>query len=207
MHENIHSLVESRKHGFLLKLDISKAYDRMDWRFLMKFLATLGFGNKILDLIWQLISTTNTSILINGLPSNCFRSIRGLRQGDPISHVLFTIMTESLGRYLQKLVREGNLKGFHCSSDLVVCSHQHFVDDTILMGISAIGEARVLKKALVIYEEASWQFINRGKSSIFFLNTPKERQQRIANILGCTIVDFPSIYLSLSLGTAPPESF
>lgn len=51
VHENIHSLVESKTEGFLLKLDISKAYDRVDWIFLFKILKAFGFCNRVLQMV------------------------------------------------------------------------------------------------------------------------------------------------------------
>lgn len=50
IHENIHSLVTAKKHGFILKLDLSKAYDRVDWSFLVKVLLAYGFSTKCVDL-------------------------------------------------------------------------------------------------------------------------------------------------------------
>lgn len=85
--------------------------------------------------------------MVNGSPSHFFQSFRGIRQGAPISHVLFTIMAESLGSYLQKMVRDSSLKGLHPSSDSTIFLHQLFIDDRILMGTFAIREAITFKKS------------------------------------------------------------
>lgn len=207
VHENIHSLVASKTQGFLLKLDIVKAYDRVDWSFLRKILYAFGFCGRVISLIWQLITTTSTTVIVNGSPSQFFKASRDLRQGDPISPILFTIMDESLGRFIPKQVPEGNLKGLKLSSTCLTCSHQQFVDETILMGSSYVGEARAIKSTLSIYEKASRHVVNRVKSSIFFFNTPKERQNKIANILGCKIGSLPFAYLGLPLGSKPSDSF
>lgn len=105
-------------------------------------------------------------------------------------------MAEGLGRYLLKLVLEGLFQGLHPSSSNLVCSHQQFVDDTILLGSSTISEVRMLKNALNLYGRASCQLINWRKSSLFFFNTPEVRQRRIADILGCDIGSFPSFILA-----------
>lgn len=71
IHENIQSLVESKTEGFLLKLDISKAYDLMDWKFLFKIMRKFGFYNRVLQMVEQCVSTISISIMVNGSPS-CF---------------------------------------------------------------------------------------------------------------------------------------
>ena len=100
VHEVIHSLEAGKKEGFLLKLDMSKAYDRVDWNFLLAALRAFGFNAQVCKLISQLVSSPSLSILVNGLPSLFFSPSRGLRQGDPISPVLFVILAECLGRLI-----------------------------------------------------------------------------------------------------------
>ncbi|XP_057860364.1 uncharacterized protein LOC131069069 [Cryptomeria japonica] len=147
------------------------------------------------------------AIIVSGSPSHFFKTSRGLRQGDLISPILFTIMAESLGRFIQKQVKDGLLRGLKPTSAILICSHQKFVDDTILMGTSFVGEAIVLKSALNLYERASGQMVNRAKSSIFFFNTPEVRRKKIANILGCSDGVLPSTYLGLPLGSKPSDYF
>lgn len=65
-----------------IKLDLSKAYDRVEWIFLKEIMVKLGFNNRWIDLILSCISSTNFSILINSEKKGCFRAGRGLRQGD-----------------------------------------------------------------------------------------------------------------------------
>lgn len=207
VHENLHSLMVLKTEGFILKLDISKAYDQVDWHFLFKILVKFGFNNRVIQMVNQLVSTVNSSIIINGSPLRFFQTSQGLKQGDPISPILFTILAESLGRNIKKLVDQRSLVGLTPSSSLLTCSHQQFVDDTILMGRSTVAEAKTLKKILNLYESASGQVVNRAKSSIFFLNTPEHRQFKLAQILGCQIEPLPSTYLGLPLCSKPLESF
>lgn len=116
-------------------------------------------------------------------------------------------MVEALGKYLLKLVFEGSFQGLKpCSSNLV-CSHQQFIDDTILLGSSTIREGRTLKNALNLISKASGQMINWNKSSLLFFNTPEIKKRRIAHILGCDIGSFPSTYLGLHLYLKLSDSF
>ena len=109
-------------------------------------------------------------------------------------------MADCLGRYIGKLVFQGDIKGLHPSSQPLTCCHGQFVDDTIFMGKADVKEATNLKKALNLYSSSSGQLINWNKSSLFFINTPVARQGKIANILGFSISYFPCTYFGFTFG-------
>jgi hypothetical protein len=110
-HETIHSMKKSRKEGMLIKLDMSKAYDRISWHFLRKMLEAFIFAEDWVRWILGLVSSSFFSILINGSPSKNFNPTRGIRQGDPLSPYLYIILVEGLGRLIQKEVAENKLQG------------------------------------------------------------------------------------------------
>ena len=170
-HENIHSLSCSNNQGFIMKIDIAKANDKVEWAFLAKILQAFGFDHKIVGAIYQLISTSSIFVLVNGSSSHFFNPSRGLRQGDPLSPILFVIMADCLGRYIRDLVQKGVIKGLQPSSHPLTCSHSQFVDDTIFMGKSKVNEARNLNQALNLYSSTSGQLVNWNKSVVFFINT------------------------------------
>ena len=89
------------------KLDDEKAFDHVNWGFLMKLLERSGFPNKWRWWVFFCRSTVHFSILINGSPCGFFKSSRGLRQGDLLSPLLFVLVMEALGRMLDKAVHEG----------------------------------------------------------------------------------------------------
>ena len=130
-----------------MKVDIAKAYDRVEWAFLEKVSLAFGFSNSIVRVILQLISTTLIVVLVNGCSSEFFSPSRGLRQGDPLSPILFTIMADCLGRYIGQLVLEGEIKGLQPSSQPLICSHRQFVDDTIFMGKLKSGKQEIWKSS------------------------------------------------------------
>ena len=106
-----------------MKVEIAKAYDKVDWTFLLKTLAAFGFDHKVVGLINQLISTSSIAVLVNGSSSPFFYPSRGLRQGDPLSPILFVIMADCLGRHIGDLVNRGIIKGLQPSSHPLVFCH------------------------------------------------------------------------------------
>lgn len=93
----------------LIKLDIKKAYDRFDWRFLCKCLEAFGFIRQYINLIFNCISTPIFSILVNGSPKGYFEASRGIRQGDPFSPFLLIIMVEAFGRGISQINALGRI--------------------------------------------------------------------------------------------------
>lgn len=87
----------------VVKLDMTKAYDRVFWIYLTKVLRKIGFSEVLIDMIWRLISNNWYSVLINDQSHLLFKSQRRLKQGDPLSQTLFIIAAEVLSRGLNNL--------------------------------------------------------------------------------------------------------
>ena len=99
--------------GLICKLDVEKAFDNVNWNFLLQMLERSGFSTKWRQWILFCLFTVRFSILINGSPCGFFGSTRGLRQGDPLSPLLFVLVMEALGRMLDKAVHEGRMSGLN----------------------------------------------------------------------------------------------
>jgi hypothetical protein len=102
-------LQRSKQPVILMKLDITKAFDTVDWSFLLEVLRKMGFGERLLAYICALLSTASTHVLLNGSPGARVPNRHGLRQGDPLSPQLFILVMEVLHYALEKATQEGHL--------------------------------------------------------------------------------------------------
>jgi hypothetical protein len=205
-HEVINSLKSTKTPGMLIKLDLSKAFDKASWQYLRAILNSFGFDQDWVNWILNLTSSAFFSILVNGVPSRPFSASRGIRQGDPLSPFLFVLMAEGLGRYIKSAVLEGSLKGLPLHNIQPAPSHSQFVDDTLLMNSPTAREANKLNSILSDFTEASGMTLNLDKSKLFFFNTPVAVQLHISKLLGIPRSSLPSNYLGIPLTGAPAKS-
>jgi hypothetical protein len=198
-HEVIHSLQKTKTPGMLLKLDLSKAFDKLSWDYIRAMLLAFGFHQTWVDWILNLTSSAFFSLLVNGVPSKPFSPSRGIRQGDPLSPFLFVIMAEGLSRSIHAALAQNLLTGLPLHGISPPISHSQFVDDTLLMGSPTVREALSIQEILQTFSEASGLDCNKEKSQIFFFNTPPLIQRHISEILGFNRSSLPSKYLGLPL--------
>lgn len=116
-HEVVHSLTSKKKAGMIMQLDIAKAYDKINWTYIKKVLATFGFDHSWIRWVMALVTSTSFSILVNGSPSYIFLPSRGLRQGDPLSPFLFILMMEGLGWSIKHAKEKGKIQGLQISKN------------------------------------------------------------------------------------------
>jgi hypothetical protein len=92
-------------------LNFKKAYDRVHWQFLREVLVRKGFDSGIIHRIMQLVTGGQTTIVLNGEVGPYFRNKREVRQGDPISPLLFDLVVDALALILKKANAAGHIKG------------------------------------------------------------------------------------------------
>lgn len=113
-HETLHYLCTSeakKRCSMAVKTDMSKAYDRIEWRFVKEVLDMIGFYDLWISWIMKCIETVSYSFLINGAPQGLVTPSRGLRQGDPLSPYIFILCTEVLSALCARGQADGSLPG------------------------------------------------------------------------------------------------
>jgi hypothetical protein len=111
------NLLHSKAFGgnIALIIDVTKAFDTLEWPFLFKVLRSFGFSDFFCDWMDVILKSATLSISINGKMHGYFHCKRGVRQGGPLSPLLFCIVEDVLSRNITKLVADGKLhlnKGF-----------------------------------------------------------------------------------------------
>jgi hypothetical protein len=114
------------------KLDVSKAYDRVDWGFLKAMLEKLGFHSKWVQWIMTCVTSVCYYVRFNGSPSASFTPSRGLRQGDPLSPYMFLLVADGLSVLLKHFEQLGRLEGIKVCRRAPSISHLLFADDSLL---------------------------------------------------------------------------
>ena len=135
-YELTHFLQRRRKgkKGYAaIKLDMSKAYDRVEWNFLQDMMLKLGFNETWIQLVMNCVKTVTYQVRVNGELSEVIIPERGLRQGDPLSPYLFLICAEGFSSMLQEAEKRGSLKGIKICKNAPSVSHLLFADDSLLL--------------------------------------------------------------------------
>ncbi|XP_026384273.1 uncharacterized protein LOC113279836 [Papaver somniferum] len=181
-----------------IKLDMSKAYDKLEWSFLEKVLRRMGLAENWIKLINQCVSTVSYSVLLNGSPTGFFQPERGLRQGDPLSPYLYIICAEALSSYIDSLQRNGTLKGIKICKISPQMTHLLFADDCLLFSSATTENLTVIKGYLQKYCLASGQEINFDKSGILFSRKIPEHRKAL---LGEKYLGTPTIFKASKIQT------
>ncbi|GJV38182.1 putative reverse transcriptase domain, reverse transcriptase zinc-binding domain protein, partial [Tanacetum coccineum] len=137
------------------KIDIQKAYDTVDWGFLRSILIGFGFHPTMVEWIMVCVSTTSYSVCINGNLHGWFNGKRGLRQGDPLSPYLFTLVMEVLTLILQRRVSvaENFRYHHHCEKQCIV--NLCFADDLFLFARGHLNSVTIIMEALEEFKNVS----------------------------------------------------
>ena len=181
-----------------LKLDMSKAYDRVEWENMERVMIKMGFHARWIQLMMRCITTASYSVLIDGQPHGHITPTRGLRQGDPLSPYFFLMCTEALHGLISKAAHNGDIRGVSLCWNGPRITHLLFADDSLLFCRAREEEYQSLLEVLAKYERASGQQINRTKTTVFFSkSTNEDTQKTIQNLLGVNIVQHYEKYLGL----------
>ncbi|XP_070020293.1 uncharacterized mitochondrial protein AtMg01250-like [Nicotiana sylvestris] len=142
---------------------MEKAYDRMSSEFINAVMRKLGFSEKWINMIGNLISNVWYSIIINGTRNGFFTSSQGLKQGDPLSLSLFILGSEVLTRLLNKLHENEKFTLFTMPAKGPQIIHLAYADDIIIFSAGNNKMIRLIMEQIHKYKRASGQKLNANK--------------------------------------------
>jgi hypothetical protein len=150
-----------------LKIDLMKAYDSVDWEFLICCLQCFGFPTRFINWIRVCITSPRFSVCINGTMVGYFEGKRGLRQGDPLSPYLFVIAMEVFSKIMVDYTGENSGFKFHPKCASLKLTHLCFADDLLIFSEASLISTKIIKSALLEFESLSGLKSNPTKSSFF----------------------------------------
>jgi hypothetical protein len=143
LHETLHGLHKRKHNGIILKIDFEKTYDKVNWNFLHQPLRMKGFHLVWCDWVRAFVQGGNVGIKVNDQMGSYFQTKKCLRQGDPLSQILFNIIVDMLAIILSRAKEEGQIKGVvpHLvENDLPILQ---YADDTVLFFDHDIEQAKI----------------------------------------------------------------
>eukprot|EP00253_Pinus_taeda_P029778 PITA_29778 len=160
----------------ILKIDLSKSFDRVNWFYLRLLLTHIGFPFIFIKWIMSYITDVPYSVLINGSASPLFHVERGLRQGCPLSSLFFLLVMESISIFVHEEHRNGRLKGIKVTN-FVFLTHFFFMDDVLIFLSGSLGDLTTLHQVMGVFQKATKMVLNESKSTLFALRCAQNELQ------------------------------
>ncbi|KAL5184132.1 Transposon TX1 uncharacterized protein [Glycine soja] len=182
----------------MMQIDLQKAYDMVDWGALEGVLTEFGLPKKFIGWVMKVITTVNYRFNINGELSNVLEAKRGIRQGDPISPLLFVLMMEYLNRIMVKMQKDPNFN-HHSQCERLGITHMSFADDVLLLCRGDERSIEMILKAFSFFSKSTGLQINPAKCKVFCGGLNYDNIQVVKNITGFEEGTLPVRYLGVPL--------
>jgi hypothetical protein len=127
-----------KNKSFMLKIDLAKAFDRLEWNFIVTALIRKGMHPHFINLVHSCVSSPTFSVVINGQPFAKFKGSRGIRQGCPLSPYLFVLAINELSIALQHAMSESCLAGITLGPNCPSIHSLLFADDLLVCGQATV---------------------------------------------------------------------
>jgi hypothetical protein len=174
------------------KLDLSKAYDHVDWGFLKRLMEKLGFQSKWVQWTMTCVSTIRYSVHFNGRPLCPFTPTHGLRHGDPLSPYLFLLVADCLSTLMKHNEQLGLINSLHVCRHAPSISHLLFSYDSLLFFRANAEQVTVIKTLLLDFEKGTCQLLSLSKCSLLVHEgIETNRVISLRNVLGYLGLPFP----------------
>lgn len=189
-----------------MKIDIKKDFDTINWKFLIHVLTCFGFSKVFCDWITNILKSAKISIHINGKAVGFFNCTRGVRQGDPLSPILFCLAEEVISRGLSTLVREGRLTQTNATKNHYFPSHCLYADDILIFCKGTQSNIRNIMHLFELYGQYSGQLVNVHKSRFYSGALSMSRIHTLTSITGFNHGQLPFMYLGILLFKGKPKA-
>jgi len=185
--------------GVIFKIDFEKAYDKVKWPFLFQTLRMKGFSPKWISWVKSFISGGSVAVNVNNDIGHLFQTKKGLRQGDPLSPLLFNIVADMLSVLIKRAKEHGQVSGVvpHLIDEGL--SILQYTDDTILFMEHDLDKARNMKLLLCAFEQVSGLKINFHKSELICFGDAQDSLEAYMDLFGCKQGTLPIKYLGIPI--------
>jgi hypothetical protein len=182
--EAIQSSLHQKEKGMVVKLDLENDFDRIRHNFLLDVLHKLGFGSRFINWIRAYILEPWITPQVNGRAADFFKASRGLRQGCPLSPLLFVLQASILSFYLDKKQQDHEIIGLSIARGVKKINHALFADDTLLLGVVLVILATRFKEVLDEFCKDFGRKLSNGKCHIYGWNVSTSSLNAIARCFG-----------------------
>jgi hypothetical protein len=201
VHQLARKINKRKEPGVLLKLDLARAFDTLSWSFLFETLEKMGFPKMVRRWISIAFCSASTRVLVNGVPGRRISHARGLRQGDPLSSLLFMLAMEVKTALLSKATELGMLSPIgNCSATQRVSI---YADDVVIFIKPTVQDLVVIRELMSVFGAVSGLQVNYRKTSATLIRARDHDEELVTQLLNCTITQFPIKYLGLQLALRP----
>ena len=187
--EYLHQCKQSKRQFVIINLDFEKAFDTIEHSFILNMLRSISFPDQWVNWTCSVLSSETLAVILNGVPGRQFACKRGVRQGDPLSPLLFVLASELLRILVNKAMHMGilNKPVGHNDMDFPIVQ---YADDTILVMQADAAQLFFLKCLLHSFAETTGLRVNYAKSMILPINVQPKAMEVLARTFGYTIGSF-----------------